>query len=138
MLEWSDSQFKAPPELERIADEVKRGVRCPTGEARITEGCKLPARYVIHTVGPVYRNAAASEPLLAQIRLCLVRLAEDFTLIGRLVLVNLLNFINRLVHVDVAGSDVINPALKVVPIDTAGHIGHGSLGLAQLVHFIWR
>ena len=27
---------------------------CPTGEARITSGYNLPARYVIHTVGPVY------------------------------------------------------------------------------------
>ncbi|NRO84810.1 O-acetyl-ADP-ribose deacetylase [Lactobacillus helveticus] len=27
---------------------------CPTGEARITRGYKLPAKYVIHTVGPVY------------------------------------------------------------------------------------
>ncbi|MCB9745321.1 MAG: macro domain-containing protein [Alphaproteobacteria bacterium] len=28
--------------------------RCPVGEARITPGFKLPARYVIHTVGPIY------------------------------------------------------------------------------------
>jgi O-acetyl-ADP-ribose deacetylase (regulator of RNase III) len=27
---------------------------CPTGEARITQGYRLPARYVIHTVGPVW------------------------------------------------------------------------------------
>jgi O-acetyl-ADP-ribose deacetylase (regulator of RNase III) len=30
------------------------GVRCPTGEARITPGFRLPARHVIHTVGPIY------------------------------------------------------------------------------------
>jgi len=29
---------------------------CPTGEARITKGYRLPARYVIHTVGPVWRG----------------------------------------------------------------------------------
>src|SRR5512134_3202330 len=29
---------------------------CPTGEARITQGYRLKARYVIHTVGPVYRT----------------------------------------------------------------------------------
>ena len=29
---------------------------CPTGEARITRGYRLPARRVIHTVGPVYRG----------------------------------------------------------------------------------
>ena len=27
---------------------------CPTGEARLTRGYNLPARYVIHTVGPIY------------------------------------------------------------------------------------
>ena len=36
--------------------EVRPGIRCPTGEARITPGFKLPAKYVIHTVGPVYRD----------------------------------------------------------------------------------
>lgn len=40
------------------------GVRCPTGHARITEACDLPANWVIHTVGPVYESAKASEPLL--------------------------------------------------------------------------
>jgi O-acetyl-ADP-ribose deacetylase (regulator of RNase III) len=34
--------------------EVAPGVRCPTGEARITRGGRLQAKYVIHTVGPVY------------------------------------------------------------------------------------
>ncbi len=33
----------------------------PTGEARITDGFKLPARYVIHTVGPVWRGGDAGE-----------------------------------------------------------------------------
>lgn len=52
--------------------EVRRGVRCPTGEARITPGYKLPARFVVHTVGPVYENDHESEPLLkAAHRSCL-------------------------------------------------------------------
>ncbi|KAH9685083.1 Macro domain-containing protein [Citrus sinensis] len=34
--------------------EVGFGIRCPTGEARITPGFKLPASHVIHTVGPIY------------------------------------------------------------------------------------
>jgi O-acetyl-ADP-ribose deacetylase (regulator of RNase III) len=34
---------------------------CPTGEARITPGFKLPARWVIHTVGPVWRGGDAGE-----------------------------------------------------------------------------
>ena len=42
--------------------EVRPGVRCPTGEARITPGFKLPAKFVIHTVGPVYRDGFHGEP----------------------------------------------------------------------------
>jgi len=37
---------------------------CPTGEARITRGYRLPARHVIHTVGPVYRDGRHGEPAL--------------------------------------------------------------------------
>ena len=35
---------------------------CPCGEARITKGYRLPARHVIHTVGPVYRDGRHGEP----------------------------------------------------------------------------
>ncbi len=34
---------------------------CPTGEARLTEGFDLPARYVIHAVGPVWRGGKRGE-----------------------------------------------------------------------------
>lgn len=37
---------------------------CPVGEARLTRGYRLPARYVIHTVGPVWRGGGAGEPEL--------------------------------------------------------------------------
>ncbi|MGO8762593.1 MAG: O-acetyl-ADP-ribose deacetylase [Desulfobaccales bacterium] len=37
---------------------------CPTGEARITTGGNLKARYVIHTVGPVYKDGRHREPEL--------------------------------------------------------------------------
>lgn len=37
---------------------------CPTGQARITPGFKLPARHVIHTVGPVWRGGHSREPEL--------------------------------------------------------------------------
>jgi O-acetyl-ADP-ribose deacetylase (regulator of RNase III) len=40
---------------------------CPTGEARITRGYRLPARWVIHTVGPVWQGGGHGEPdLLAR------------------------------------------------------------------------
>ncbi|GAA0157798.1 hypothetical protein LIER_14985 [Lithospermum erythrorhizon] len=56
----------AGPELREACykvPEVRPGVRCPIGEARITKGFKLPASHVIHTVGPIYdsdRNPEAS------------------------------------------------------------------------------
>ena len=37
---------------------------CPTGQARLTQGYRLPARYVIHAVGPVYRDGRQGEPEL--------------------------------------------------------------------------
>ncbi|CAB4271063.1 unnamed protein product [Prunus armeniaca] len=45
--------------------EVRPGVRCPTGEARITPGFKLPASHVIHTVGPIYRSVSNPEVYLS-------------------------------------------------------------------------
>jgi len=37
---------------------------CPTGEARITAGYRLPAKFVIHTVGPVWSGGGRREPEL--------------------------------------------------------------------------
>lgn len=48
----------------RALPEVRPGVRCPTGEARVTPGFKLPARFVAHTVGPVWHGGARGEPEL--------------------------------------------------------------------------
>lgn len=45
----------------RLVPEVRPGVRCPTGEARVTAGFRLPARFVIHTVGPVWRGGSNNE-----------------------------------------------------------------------------
>ena len=45
----------------RAIPEVNPGVRCPTGEARITPGFSLPARYVIHTVGPIWHGGHHGE-----------------------------------------------------------------------------
>lgn len=45
----------------RALPEARPGVRCPTGEARLTPGFALPARSVIHTVGPVWRGGTQGE-----------------------------------------------------------------------------
>ena len=51
----------AGPELR---SECRRVGGCPTGEARMTKGYQLPARNIIHTVGPVYRDGRQGEPVL--------------------------------------------------------------------------
>jgi O-acetyl-ADP-ribose deacetylase (regulator of RNase III) len=58
--------------------EVRPGIRCPVGEARITPGFKLPAKYVIHTVGPRWRGGTQDEAerLASCYRSCLA-LARD-------------------------------------------------------------
>jgi O-acetyl-ADP-ribose deacetylase (regulator of RNase III) len=48
----------------RSFPEVRPGVRCPTGEARITPGFRLKARYIIHTAGPVWRGGKHDEHAL--------------------------------------------------------------------------
>jgi O-acetyl-ADP-ribose deacetylase (regulator of RNase III) len=44
-----------------ILEECRRLGGCPTGEARITGAGRLPARYVIHTVGPVFRDGGPED-----------------------------------------------------------------------------
>ena len=52
--------------------------RCPTGEARITRGYRLPARHVIHCVGPVWQGGDRGEDdLLAGCYRAALRLARD-------------------------------------------------------------
>lgn len=64
----------------RQVPEVRPGVRCPTGEARITSGFDLPARHVIHTVGPVYRGRPRDAELLASAFRTSLALAVEHTL----------------------------------------------------------
>jgi O-acetyl-ADP-ribose deacetylase len=53
--------------------EVKPGIRCPVGEARITPAFRLPAKNIIHTVGPRWRGGTnrESEHLASCYRACL-------------------------------------------------------------------
>jgi len=54
---------------------------CPTGEAKITKGYRLKARYVIHTVGPVWHGGTHNEPeLLASCYSNCLMLAERHAL----------------------------------------------------------
>src|SRR6266487_1020838 len=45
-----------------LAEECARLGGCPTGEARITRGYGLPAKWVIHTPGPVWEGGGRGEP----------------------------------------------------------------------------
>ncbi len=45
----------------RALPQLRPGVRCPTGEARLTSGHRLKAPWVIHTVGPVWRGGGHDE-----------------------------------------------------------------------------
>lgn len=59
----------------RLLDECRTLNGCPTGEAKITQGYNLPAKHVIHTVGPIWRGGQHGEDdLLARCyRSCFAR-----------------------------------------------------------------
>lgn len=61
-----------------ILDECRRLGGCPTGAARITGGGRLAARFVIHAVGPVYRDGRRGEAgLLASAYRSSLELADE-------------------------------------------------------------
>jgi O-acetyl-ADP-ribose deacetylase (regulator of RNase III) len=57
-----------------LLEACRRLNGCETGEARITPGFQLPARHVIHTVGPVWRGGTHNEPEL--LRQCYLKSLE--------------------------------------------------------------
>lgn len=65
-----------------ILEQTKKIGGCPTGEARITTGGNLKARYVIHTVGPIYDESSKTqcEELLYNAYFNSLKLAEDYNL----------------------------------------------------------
>ena len=68
----------AGPDLARACAAIGR---CPTGEARITPGFRLPARYVIHAVGPIWHGGGEKEAeLLASAYRSAMRLARQHAL----------------------------------------------------------
>ena len=54
-----------------------RGVRCPPGEARLTAGFQLPARFILHAVGPVYATDVDPPGTLAAAYRAALRLCEQ-------------------------------------------------------------
>ncbi|KAF3786930.1 Macro domain-containing protein [Nymphaea thermarum] len=70
----------AGPELREACwnvPEVRPGVRCPTGEARITGAYRLPVSRVIHTVGPVYDIDEHPEASLRSVYRNCLRIAKE-------------------------------------------------------------
>lgn len=62
----------------KILEECRKLDGCPAGEARITTGGSLKAKYVIHTVGPIYRGGrSGEEKVLANAYLNSLKIASE-------------------------------------------------------------
>lgn len=69
----------AGPNLKEECRKIRGNPRCPRGEARITRGWNLPAKHVIHSVGPIWidGNSGEDETLRNCYESCM-RLAEEY------------------------------------------------------------
>ncbi len=67
------------PEIMRELDQIRSEIgRCPTGSAVVTSAGRLPAKFVFHAVGPIYRGGTQGEAeLLASCYETCLRLAEE-------------------------------------------------------------
>jgi O-acetyl-ADP-ribose deacetylase (regulator of RNase III) len=64
-----------------ILEQCKKIGGCPTGEARITTAGNMPSKYVIHTVGPIYKDGKKGEAkLLYNAYYNSLRLAKEYNL----------------------------------------------------------
>lgn len=64
-----------------ILEQCKKIGGCPTGEARITTAGNMPSKYVIHTVGPVYKDGRkGEEKLLYNAYYNSLKLAKEYNL----------------------------------------------------------
>ena len=61
----------------KLWEECKKINRCQTGEAKITKGYNLPAKYVIHTVGPIYSGSKKDKKDLISCYKETIKLAEQ-------------------------------------------------------------
>ena len=96
----------------RALPEIRPGLRCPTGQARITPGFRLKARYVIHTAGPVWHGGGQKErELLASCYQTSMALAGDH-------------------HVDSIAFPAISCGIYGFPIDEAAAIAVREIRLA--------
>ena len=48
----------------QLLEETRKIGGCPTGEARVSKGYRLPAKWVIHTVGPIWAGGTKNEDVL--------------------------------------------------------------------------